>query len=123
VQLVGYGHDDDFDKDYWIMRNSWGSTWGIQGFMHLERHDPTGPSGPYCGKPVPNIVTTTQHFKLTSFSLFLLVVVLVLLLGLDIYPLDGTGCDGGPGTLNVCGSCGVLWDVSYPIGGSVPSTK
>ena len=38
---------------------------------------------------------------------------------LDIYPLDGTGCDGGPGTLNVCGSCGVLFDVSYPIGGTL----
>ena len=31
---------------------------------------------------------------------------------LDIYPSDGTGCDGGPGTVNTCGSCGILYDVS-----------
>ena len=35
---------------------------------------------------------------------------------LDIYPSDGTGCDGGPGTVNTCGSCGILYDVSYPVG-------
>jgi len=27
VQLVGYGHDASVDKDYWILRNSWGTTW------------------------------------------------------------------------------------------------
>jgi hypothetical protein len=76
VQLVGYGHDDDFDKDYWIMRNSWGSTWGIQGFMHLERHDPAGPSGPYCGKPKPNIVTTYNISNSLLFHFFFLLLFL-----------------------------------------------
>ena len=84
VQLVGYGFDATFGKNYWLLRNSWGTTWGIEGYMHLERHDPTDD---WCS--------------------------------LDIYPSDGTGCDGGPGTVKTCGSCGVLFDVSYPVGGSL----
>ncbi len=121
VQLVGYGYDATFDKNYWWLRNSWcvlclldyykivntcfahiplifflvtmhvqllnndrGTTWGIDGYMKLERHDP---KDNWCS--------------------------------LDIYPADGTGCDGGPGTVKVCGACGVLYDVSYPIGGSL----
>jgi len=37
----------------------------------------------------------------------------------DTRPSDGTGCDGGPPTVNVCGSCGIWYDSSYPTGGSV----
>jgi len=38
VQLVGYGHDSDLGQDYWIMRNSWGTTWGEAGYMRLARN-------------------------------------------------------------------------------------
>jgi len=34
--------------------------------------------------------------------------------GIDINPSDGTGCKGGPPTVTVCGTCGILFDVSYP---------
>jgi len=34
--------------------------------------------------------------------------------GTDKTPLDGTGCVGGPATQTVCGTCGILFDVSYP---------
>ena len=36
--------------------------------------------------------------------------------GTDPVPLDGTGCAGGAPTQHVCGTCGVLFDASYPVG-------
>jgi len=34
--------------------------------------------------------------------------------GWDLNPQDGTGCNGGPTEVKVCGTCGLLYDVSYP---------
>jgi len=39
--------------------------------------------------------------------------------GVDVSPLDGTGCSGGPATQHVCGECGMLFDVSYPLGAKI----
>merc|ERR1712212_177234 len=35
-----------------------------------------------------------------------------------LLPMDGTACVGGPGNdeQHVCGQCGVLFDVSWPLG-------
>ena len=35
VQLVGY------TADYWIVRNSWNTDWGVEGYIHLARADNT----------------------------------------------------------------------------------
>merc|ERR1712141_550736 len=40
VQLVGYGTDSK-DGDYWIVRNSWGSRWGEDGYIRLKRESET----------------------------------------------------------------------------------
>jgi len=32
VQLVGY----DWNQSYWIVRNSWNTDWGVQGYIYLE---------------------------------------------------------------------------------------
>ncbi|KAF8275534.1 putative cysteine proteinase [Trypanosoma cruzi] len=39
VQLVGYGHDNKLNLDYWILRNSWSPSWGENGYMRLLRTD------------------------------------------------------------------------------------
>jgi len=35
--------------------------------------------------------------------------------GIDMNPSDGTGCSDGPPQVTVCGTCGILYDSTYPI--------
>jgi len=56
VQMIGYGFDGDLDMHYWIVRNSWSTLWGEQGYIRLYRasnpaDEPCSPAkyGPVCG--------------------------------------------------------------------------
>ncbi|KAE9618691.1 putative actinidain [Lupinus albus] len=46
VAVVGYGSEDG--NDYWLVRNSWGSAWGENGYIKLERNIKTTKKGK-CG--------------------------------------------------------------------------
>lgn len=79
VTLLGYG-TDAAEGDFWLVKNSWGPTWGEDGYIRLKRQ------------------STTQCAT-------------------DSSPLDGSACqDGGVESVEVCGTCAVVSDNSYPIG-------
>jgi cathepsin L len=81
IQLVGFG-TDSAKGDYWLVRNSWGPSWGEAGYIRIARF---GEGKEPCAA--------------------------------DNSPGDGNGCAGGPSSISVCGTCGILSDSSYPLGG------
>lgn len=37
VLLVGYGTDVETEEDYWLVKNSWGTEWGEDGYFRIRR--------------------------------------------------------------------------------------
>ncbi|KAI7685402.1 hypothetical protein SSS_09235 [Sarcoptes scabiei] len=36
VNIVGWRHDDATDRDYWVVKNSWGKKWGMGGYGFVD---------------------------------------------------------------------------------------
>ncbi|KAG5678087.1 hypothetical protein PVAND_007789 [Polypedilum vanderplanki] len=51
IQLVGYGTENG--KDYWIVKNSWGTNWGVNGYGKLIR-----------GRDIINIESTKVSYPI-----------------------------------------------------------
>lgn len=84
VVLLGYGRDES--EGYWLIKNSWGPEWGEHGSMRLLRRGE--------GKD--------DEDDEGSWC------------GVDRQPELGSGCDGGPSEVTVCGTCGILYDTVVP---------
>jgi cathepsin L len=41
--VVGYGTDVKSKKPYWKVKNSWGSSWGVEGYLFIIRNTTDGP--------------------------------------------------------------------------------
>ncbi|XP_071956241.1 procathepsin L-like [Antedon mediterranea] len=39
VLVVGYGEDSDTSDPYWLVKNSWGTAWGMEGYFKITRKD------------------------------------------------------------------------------------
>ena len=91
VVLEGYGTDKETGEDYWLVRNSWGATWGENGYIRLKRNDPSTLKDPM------SICKT------------------------DITPTHGVACVGQyqnvtPPVELACGTSGILYANVIPVG-------
>ena len=61
ISIVGWGYDKDLDKQYWIIRNSWGEYWGERGFMRLVAGENQLGTEKSCAWAIPEVWTHENY--------------------------------------------------------------
>lgn len=88
VLLVGYGIDESTGEKYYKVRNSWGQTFGENGFIRIRRDDDDGERCGFDKNPLVGLACALDD--------------------------NGNKIDVQP--VKVCGPGGILFDVVYPVG-------
>lgn len=55
--VLAVGYDDTAAKPYWIVKNSWGKSWGESGYVRIKKNKGTGPG--ICGIAMDPTYATT----------------------------------------------------------------
>eukprot|EP00937_MAST-01D_sp_MAST-1D-sp2_P006323 g6323.t1 len=60
LSIVGWGHDEGTDTDYWWLRNSWGTYWGENGFAKIKMGGKNLGVESSCSYAMPVEMNTTE---------------------------------------------------------------
>lgn len=88
VVLAGYGVDEDTNEKYYLIRNSWGTDFGENGYIRVKRTDDDGSNCQMDTDPLDGISCA----------------------------LDENGNRVDVPAQKVCGNSAILYDTSYPVG-------
>ena len=55
ITVVGWGYDEESDKEYWILRNTWGTMWGNGGFAKVQMWQDNVGIETECGYAIPDM--------------------------------------------------------------------